>query len=172
MKTHFKKIVLALLVAEFVFTGVLWVGIFASKMPYVFGMESKAQFYAKLTDNNGYPVFEYINKNIPPDSVIFFFRESRGYLGDRDYIVGLPTDQKIVDYSKIKSEQDFYGQLKANNVTHILINIKIDFYKPQAVVTRRQEPFSQDQQEIMDRLLEKYSVLLTENNGVYLYRLK
>ena len=171
-KGYFKKILTILLIITFVFTAVLWVGVFGQKMLYVFGMETEAQYYSKLTDYNGYPVFQYINKKLPQDSLIFFFRESKGYLSDRDYIVGLPSDQKVVDYSKIKTEEDFYKQLKQNNVTHILINTKNEIYLPQDVVEKRQRPFSKEHQRLMDNLLTKYGEFLIEDNGVYLYRLK
>ena len=53
------------------------------------------------------------------NAIVFFFRESRNYLSDRDYIIGFPLDQKVVDYSQINNEEDFYYQLKKNGVTHI-----------------------------------------------------
>jgi len=167
-----RKLIMALLFTTFLFTFALWVGTFSQKMPYVFGMENEEEYYSKLIDFNGYPVFQYLNQNTPKDSVIFLFRESRGYFSERDYIVGLPSDQKIVDYSQIGDEEDFYRQLIQNKVTHILINANIEMYKPQQIVRRRQEPFSQKHQAIMDEMIEKKATLLIENNGIYLYELR
>ena len=168
----YKKLLIFLLLVTFVFSGVLWAGVYLQKMPYVFGLEDEQAFYSKLTDNNGYNIFHYINTKLAKGSVIFLFRETRGFLSDKDYIVGLPSDQKIVDYERIKNEEDFHNELKKNNVTHILINTNIEFFEPQETVTKRQLPFSKLQQEIMDRLLEKEATLLIEDKGVYLYELR
>ena len=172
LKFDFFKIFIFLILAiSFMFTAIAWAGVFGQKMFYVVGLEDEATFYNKLVDYNGYPVFQYINTNLPINSTIFLFRESRGYLSDRDYIVGLPSDQKVVDYSKIINEENFYQQLKRNNVTHILINTKIEFYKPQEEVKNRLKPFSEEHQRIMDNLLKKRATMLYENNGIYLYSL-
>jgi len=168
----FRKLLVIILTLTFIFTILLWFGVFGTKMLYVFGFESEAEFYGKLANHNGYLVFDYVNKNLPENAVIFVFRDSRGYLSDRDYVVGLPSDQKVVDYSLIKTDLDFYNQLKQNKITHILINTKVEFYKPQPVVKRRQEPFSQAHQDMMDKLLSRYGTLLIEDKGMYLYQLK
>ena len=171
-KNYFKKLFIPSLLITFSFTMLLWAGVFGQKMLYVFDIDNEAQYYNRLTDHNGYPVFSYINKNLPQNSIIFFFRESKGYLSDRDYIIGLPSDQKVVDYSKIKNEEDFYNQLKDNKVTHILINTKNEIYLPQDKVEKRQRPFSKYHQMLMDSLLNKYGEFLFEDKGVYLYKLK
>ena len=166
-----RKIIIFLLLITYAFSIVLWLGIFGSKMSYVFGLESEEGFYSKLNDRNGYLVFDYINKNLPKESIIFLFRESRGYLSDKDYIVGLPNNQKVIDYSKINNEEDFYRQLKQNKITHVLVNTGVEAFKPGRVVKNQPTHFTEGQQNIMDNLLKKYGRLIFENNGVYLYEL-
>jgi hypothetical protein len=164
------KIAITILVLTFLFTCVLWYGIFGQKMSYVFGLENEGEFYGKLIDYNGYPVFDYMNMNIPKNSMVFLFRETRGYLSDRDYIVALPNEQNIIDYNH--NGDTFYAQLKNLGITHVLVNTNIEFYKPQEEVMDRRKPFSQEHQKTMDSVLRKYGTLLLEDKGVYLYSLK
>ena len=162
---------LLLLLIAYVFSIALWFGVFGMKVSYVFGLESEADFYSKLNDHNGYEAFDYINKDLPKESIIFLFRESRGYFSDKDYIVGLPFNQKFIDYGKINNEEDFYKQLRENKITHILINTKVEAFKPGRVVKNQPILFTIEQQNIMDNLLKKYGKLIFENKGLYLYQL-
>ena len=167
---YYRKFVLILVLLTFIFTAGLWFAIFGQKAPYILGIDDEREFYGKLADYNGYPVFEFINQNLPSDSVIFFFRETRGYLSDRDYIIALPNEQKIFDYGK--NADEFYRQLKGHNVTHVLINTNIGFYKPQAIVKNRIKPISQENQDMVDRLLKMHGTLIFEDEEIYLYLLK
>ena len=45
-------------------------------------------------------------------------------------------------------------------------------YQPQQNVTSRLKPYSIKQQELMDKLLAKYTLKLIDDKGVYLYQLK
>lgn len=164
------KVIFGILSLTFIFTAMLWVGIFGQKVNHVFGIENESEYYNKLLDDYGYNVFHYINKNLPQNSLVLFFRDTRGYLSDRDYIVALPSEQSILDYNK--GDNEFYQQLKELDVTHVIVNTNIDFYKPQDTVKNRRRPISKDNQEMMDKLLKKNSVLLFESKGVYLYQLK
>jgi len=165
-----RKILFILLFVSFAFTGVLWFGVFEQKMLYVAGIDDESQYYSKLVDHNGYPVFDYMNQNISDNSKTFLFRDTRGYLSDKDYIAALPFEQIIFDYDA--DEDDFYEQLKKNKVTHVLINTNVEVYKPQPVVKNRIRPISQAHQDMMDKLLSKHGTLLIEDKGVSLYELR
>ena len=165
-----RKILFILLFVSFAFTGVLWFGVFEQKMLYVAGIDDESQYYSKLVDHHGYPVFDYMNQNISDNSKTFLFRDTRGYLSDKDYIAALPFEQIIFDYDA--DEDDFYEQLKKNKVTHVLINTNVEVYKPQPVVKNRIRPISQAHQDMMDKLLSKHGTLLIEDKGVSLYELR
>ncbi len=168
----FKRIILIVFFSTFIFSTALWYGVFFSKLPVVFGLETEKQFYNGLKDNNGYDIYQFINKNTPKDSVVLIFRDDRNYLIDRDYLIGHPTDQKIIDFRKIQNEDQLYSELVKNGVTHIFINTKIVQYFPQETITNRVYPLSKKTNDIMENAMSKYAKPLKEENGIYLYELK
>lgn len=164
-----KIFVMLVLISSLFFNLALWYGANSVKIPYIFGLESEQSFYLKLKDNNGYNVFDYANKHLPPNSKLLLFREYRGYLSDFDYVIGDPLNQKVVDYSKANNGEEMYKELTKAGITHVFINTKLGFA---GIHSPSQPPrFSKKILDLMDETLKLHGRLLFAENGIYLYEL-
>ena len=167
-----RKLVIFLLILSLSFNLLLWYGANSKKLPYVFGLESEKGFYLKLSDHNGYNVFDYINKNLPKNSKLLLFREVRGYLSDRDFIIAPEKAQKVINYDLIKNSDELYKRLKELKITHILINTKVELFQADFKFSKAPPYFSRRVVNLMDEVLNENSELIFEHNGVFLYSLK
>ena len=161
--------ILFILLISAIFNLGLWYGANRGKIPFALGLETEKEFYGRLNDYNAYTIFDYANKNLPADSKILLFREFRGYLSNVDYVIGDPLTQKVVDYSKITNEGEMLNELKKAGITHILINTKIGFA---GIHQEMEVRYSKELISLMDKTLEKYGILLVQDNGAYLYQIK
>lgn len=157
-----------LLVFTFSFNILLWFGGNVKEIPVVLGLESEDEFYSKHTTRGIYLASEYINSNLPEDSKILLFRETRGYFIDRKYILGDPLMQTYIDYKEFKDEEDFYKRLKDLGITHILVNNGLVF---QGFILNEQR-YSKRILKMMDNLLREYTTNLYENEGVVVNELR
>ena len=90
--------------------------------PVVWGMQTTHEFHAKRIPN--YPVFKYINQNLPPDASLAFFWDNRGFFCEReqigDSVFEAPSMIELVH--EAGSASAFHEKLMEMGITHILFN--------------------------------------------------
>ena len=104
---------------------------------------------------------EWINNNTPDDSLIFLFRENRGYYLNRDYLSGSPV-QAYVDYTSVNSSFYLYKKLKDVEVDFILIN---DGFEPSSYLIDNKTL------ELFDGITTNYSKLVFKQDTLSVYAL-
>ena len=141
---------------------VVLAGLNFKKIPVVLNLESKAEYMSGLSDSNPYSALIYANQKLPKGSKVLFYRETRTFYLDHAYVIGNPTKQAYIDYSKIENYQQLYTRLQEIKITHIFINSFFD--------TSIRHTLEQDK--IMDELLNNKTELIYNQNGHEIYRLK
>lgn len=167
-----KYVIAILLLSLLSFNLVLWYGANSKKIPFVFGLESERDFYLKLKDHNGYDVFQYINDKLPKDARLLIFRDVRGYLSGRDYMISTEYSQKTVDLPNIADKNALYRRLKELGITHVFINTKLELFQPGAAIQNFKPYVSEKSDRMMMDMLKDGGKLVYENNGIMLYALQ
>ena len=157
----------ALLIFTFSFNLIVWAGGNAKEIPVALGMETADSYYSK---NPGaiYTASKFINYNLPKDSKILLFRDTRGYFLDREYVWGDPLLQVFIDYSKYSNEEDFYDDLKLLGVTHILVNNEFDY---EGFIVNEYR-YNERILNMMDRLLKKHAREIYNAGGITISELR
>jgi hypothetical protein len=126
------------------------------------GLESREDFIRRVFQP--YPVYEFVNENLPKDSKIALLGEPRGFYLDREYIWADPGHHTMIPYEKFRSVQELIEGYKKLGITHIIINRIFAPGNPQS--TRP-----------LDKLLSNplscpYLELLFTDREVYLFKIK
>lgn len=130
------------------------------------GLEDRETFLDRMVPS--YAVFQYVNKELPEDSKIFFiYMKNPGYLCDRafysDSMFESYTIQKILDQSSTPAQVS--GLLKERGFTHILYDVNY--------VLGNMSTFSAQQKALFCDFRKKHLELMeTEKERYYLYRLR
>ena len=164
---HVSKVLKVLLLFTFSFNLLFWLGGNAKEMPVAIGLETEDDFYSQHPGAI-YKASKFINSNLPEDSKILLFRDTRGVFLDRDYVWGDPLYQLFINYSKFKNEDDFYEELKSIGITHILINTEFEF-RDQLVNEFR---YNGKILNMTNKLLERYTTNLYDKEGIIVNELK
>jgi 4-amino-4-deoxy-L-arabinose transferase-like glycosyltransferase len=95
--------------------------LFASRVPYLTGAQSRAAFLDAHVD--AMPLFRFVNQQLPEDSrVLLVPYESRGYYLERPYLWGHPIGQRVVRWEQYDSAEQLLVDLRGLGVTHVLEN--------------------------------------------------
>jgi hypothetical protein len=91
------------------------------------GMVSKNDYLSTQRQTYVSPYYNlaaWINDNLPQDARVLIFCDSRGYYIKRDYIPNPPGDYcPLIEYvKKSKTADEVYLRLKAEHITHLVIN--------------------------------------------------
>jgi 4-amino-4-deoxy-L-arabinose transferase-like glycosyltransferase len=119
--------------------------------------------------NPPYAAINWINKNLPRDAKVLFIGESRPFRMERDFISYSieNNEQPLMAYlRKAKDADDLYALLRAENVTHLLINYR------EAI--RNHAPYheldwTKEQREIFDGFWKKRVTQEYFKEGVFVY---
>ena len=149
-----------MLLFSIIFSLVIWYGIHFKDILYL-THDTKMEYYQKLKDFSPYIAMEWINNNTPDDSLIFLFRENRGYYLNRDYLSGSPV-QAYVDYTSVNSSFYLYKKLKDVEVDFILIN---DGFEPSSYLIDNKTL------ELFDGITTNYSKLVFKQDTLSVYAL-
>lgn len=164
---HVSTILKILLIFTFSFNLFLWVGANAKQIPVAMGFESTDGFYLKYPGPI-YKASKFVNENLPENSKILLFRDTRGFFLDRDYVWGDPLFQLYINYSKFNNENDFYKELKRLGISHILVNNQFEWHG--AIVNDYR--YNNRILKITDNLLEKYTTNVYNSDGITINELK
>jgi len=136
---------------------------------FLLGKESRTAFLTRHLPS--YPVFEYINRHLPPTSRIMFLYGGNfgndGYYLNRDYVFGawdLAAPIKDIIQNSSRPEE-VYQKLVRMNISHLLINwklLKMDF----------SSSLAQEKILLFQHFSQKYLYLEFKKGGSFLYRLK
>ena len=164
---YISKTVKILVIFTFNFNLLILFATIAHSIPVALGLESQDHFNSKYPGSI-YKASKFININLPESSKILLFRDTRGFYLNRDYVWADPLFQLYINYSKFKSEDDFYNDLRLKGITHILVNTEFE-WRGQVVYENR---YSQRILNMTDNLLKKYSTNLYEEDGILINELK
>ena len=161
------KIAKVLLIFTFSFNLLIWFAANTKGIPVALGLETHDSFYLKYPGAI-YKASKFINANLPENSKILLFRDTRGFFLDKDYVWADPLFQVYINYSEFRNEDDFYKELKSIGVTHILVNTEFEF-RGQIVNERR---YSTRILNMTDSLLKKYTINIYNEDGILVNELK
>ncbi|MBI1935164.1 glycosyltransferase family 39 protein [Candidatus Woesearchaeota archaeon] len=160
-----------LLLFTFGFNLLFFIGANAKEFPAALGLESEDNFHSKYPGPI-YDASKFANSNLPESAKILLFRDTRGYFIDRGYVWADPLTQAYIDYSNIKSEDDYYKELKRLGITHILVNNNFGWRNPLHDVITSDYRYTPEILEMKDRFLEKYTRNLYNNGDILVNELK
>jgi len=97
-----------------------WIPGVVQHVPYevVWGIESRADYLSRHLSS--YEVFQYVNRNLPPDAKILCFNEEFHYLSDRTLVPAFSFE--AVDVVTSRNVGELLRHVKNLGVTHFLIN--------------------------------------------------
>ena len=89
---------------------------------FLTGRESEESYLSRALPS--YPVFEYINNNLPSNSLILFLGETMNFYCQRKVVSSTAFDINpiVTALKNAKTKEDVYTYLKQLGITHILIN--------------------------------------------------
>ncbi|MGC9069893.1 MAG: ArnT family glycosyltransferase [Elusimicrobiales bacterium] len=128
----------------------------------VFGFITKDEFLSKSRIRYPYPsysIYKYINENLPHDSKILIFGDSRAFYLKLPYQIASVFDKhpliEITESSK--DEDEIYERLKKVGITHIFLNLAEGY----RIKTYGNHYFDKKDFEKFDRFFKKH--LIVEN---------
>ena len=132
------------------------------------GFESKEEYLTRKLKYSPYPVFKFINMNLPDDSKILFIGETRGFYCKRNYIAENVCIPNIITevLNEAKKPEEVNSYLKNIGFTHILFN------KNEAERISSYETFKLNNagEKIWKEFINNLPLLFSHNN-VFLYKL-
>ncbi len=130
--------------------------------PYLNGQISREEFLTNRIP--GFPVFDYINKNLPKDAkILMSVWESRGYLLDRDYIWANPLSQRTMIQEDFHSVNQLARDMRRRGITHVLLN--------HSNLKRFPYPFNQQVADLYISTLSQKAKLVYSSSPIELYEL-
>jgi len=80
------------------------------------GLESQEDYI--LRNEETYPVFKYVNEELPPNAKVFIMNEPRTFYCNRPYIAVMPS----INYSLLKDNRELLAKFKEARLTHLVVN--------------------------------------------------
>ena len=171
-ETKWKKLLVAITLGVTFFLNLYWVLIYTAKVDpigFIIGKESRHDFLCRHLPS--YPVFEYVNHNLPQGARIMFLYGGQhgndGYYLDRDYYydsgyLGHTTKQILKTSSSPEEVRNAFIHM---GITHFFIKwplLYIDF----------SSSFPEEKLLLFKNFCQKYLHLEFKQRGSYLYRLQ
>ncbi len=76
-----------------------------------------------------YAAANFINTELPANSRVALYQETRGFYFDRKYFWANPLQHNLIPYDSLKSGSDLANELRRFGITHVLINCDPAFWK-------------------------------------------
>ncbi|RJP68511.1 MAG: phospholipid carrier-dependent glycosyltransferase [Candidatus Abyssobacteria bacterium SURF_17] len=138
----------------------------------VWGDEKAEDFLARKVPN--YPVFQYINENLPPDARLMFLWDNRGFFCERpqigDSVFEAPSMLELAH--KAGSTAAFREKLCEMRITHILLNELFFVRFPPFSVSEEDKARIAADIEMLERFLAEYCVPLFSADGATVFALR
>ncbi|MDD5686464.1 MAG: glycosyltransferase family 39 protein [Elusimicrobia bacterium] len=135
---------------------------------YAFGIKSQVnpaispkERYLDITSTI-YPISRYINENLPENSKVLLFNETRGYYIDKEYLWGDCGNQGIINYYELRDLKELRAKLSKLKITHILV-------KNKGIGCSQYESYVFN---LMNDFIKKYCRVNKEDNRFVLYEIK
>ncbi len=93
----------------------------SQSLPYMLGVQDRDEYLTKALDI--YPAVKFANENLPANSKLALFGDTRGFYLDCDY-VWADYGHNLRFSEHCASLEEFLHLLKSNNVTHVLVNFR------------------------------------------------
>lgn len=148
--------------------GVEFAGI--NPLPVVLGLEKEESFLRRAVPGGDYAVFEYIEREVPEDSFIFFASLGNpGFLCKRRYYADAFIENRTLlrMLREARDADDLLGAFGKRGFTHFLFRFDNVF----DVTERRSGIPVRDQRKLMD-FLNRHGRILIERARTYLYEIR
>lgn len=113
---------------------------------------------------DAWPAMRKADLLLPPGAKLLLYREVRGYLVSRPYLVGDPQNEIMVPYERLPTPDALRRHLGSLGITHVLVNLNQQPFAPL--------PDFMAADARMGETLARYATLKDETGGVRLYELK
>ena len=133
---------------------------------YLEGSIDRAEYISKHIPE--YPVVQYINKNLPSDSLLLFlFMGQRGYYYDREYILDMKRNESLLQETAEKAikVEDILRRFLDLKITHIVMHERL-------FVQWVNTSFSPNARMLMHQFMNRNLYMLYSRNGYRLYVVK
>lgn len=90
-------------------------------LPVALGSQDRAA-YLRQSLPGLYEASEWVNANLPKESRIALYQETRGYYLDRPYFWANPGQHRMIVYDDLGSPSELMAELRRFGITHVLIN--------------------------------------------------
>jgi len=84
------------------------------------GLKSQEDYI--LENEETYPVYNWINKNLPSQAKIFVVNDLRAFYCDRSYVTAIIEGGKPLNYSSLQNGLELLAKFKQAQITHVVIN--------------------------------------------------
>jgi hypothetical protein len=139
--------------------------------PVVWGPQTQDGFLTWKVPN--YPVFKYINENLPAEARLAFFFDNRGFFCDKpkigDSVIEAPIMMELVH--EAGSAAAFHAMLIEKGITHVLFNQLFFLKFPTYRVSEQDHARFAEDLEIFRSFLSQYCVPLFSATGATLYEI-
>ncbi len=133
---------------------------------YLNGSIDRAEYISKYIPE--YPVVQYINKNLPSDSLLlFFFMGQRGYYYDREYILDMKRNESLIQETAEKAVkvEDILRRFLDLKITHIVMHERL-------FIQWVNSSFNPNARVLTHQFMKKKLDMLYARNGYSLYVVK
>ena len=129
------------------------------EIPVVFGFQTKENFLQSHALY--YDAFQWVNKNLPPHSRLYYWDNVGGYYLDVDYIWGI--ESSVIDWKKMADKETVLQELKCLSITHVLLVGSKDHYSEKLNWRKFAEIVMTDSEHF--KLIEKIKSFYTESRA-------
>jgi len=140
--------------------------------PAVWGSQTRDAFLTRKVPN--YPVFTYINENLPAEARLAFFFDNRGFFCEKpkigDSVIEAPIMIELVH--KAGSAAALHSMLVEKGITHVLFNQLFFLKFPTYTVSEQDDARFDTDLKIFHRFLSQYCVPLFSATGATLYEIR
>ncbi len=84
------------------------------------GLKSQEDYI--LENEETYPVYNWINENLPSQAKIFVVNDLRAFYCDRSYVTAIIEGKKSLNYSSLQNGLELLAKFKQAHITHVVIN--------------------------------------------------
>ncbi len=158
-RSRYRYVIAALIILLLLFSGPVWAGIAAKRIPGGLGLVTEEQYLADAF-YNPIKAIKFVNANTPDDAYIYIFRESRAYRFERRYLLGEPHLQHVIDYDSIETPEEFYIVLKEMGFTHIVFGKFNSWTNDANRLTYNTDRLT----EMMEQLIQEQGTILYEDD--------
>ncbi|MBI2664022.1 glycosyltransferase family 39 protein [Candidatus Woesearchaeota archaeon] len=119
--SRFRVIIFAAMILTLLFSGPVWLGIAAKRIPGALGFVSEQDYLAAKEDANPVRAVNFANSNLPDTAVVMLYQETRSYQLQKAYFLSDTYLQQQMDFDGFEAASQLKAELQNLGITHILV---------------------------------------------------